>query len=161
MSRSFWPNKLPAEGRRQINMQPPCFSARYVCTSQQLPSDPLYGNRRWLVLTTIMTKKEHLSLYRETTRKQRQWIWYKDDTTKQNSAPWCFCSRRNAWNHSKKTIDRKNITLHFHQESFFQTIEYSLFAGHNSSRLWADYPAGQIQFPISWARQPVIRNNEL
>ena len=91
-----------------------------VRTSQQLPSNPLYGNRCWLVLTTIMTKKEHLSLYRETTRKQRQWICYKDDTTKQNSAPWCFCSRRNAWNHSKKTIDRKNITLHFHQESFFR-----------------------------------------
>ena len=42
-------------------MQPPCFSARYVCTSQQLPSDPLYGNRRWLVLTTIMTKKSTLA----------------------------------------------------------------------------------------------------
>ena len=131
-----------------------------VRTTQQLPSDPLYGNRRWLALTTIMTKKERLSLYRETTRKQRQWIWYKDDTTKQNSAPWCFCSRRSAWNHSKKTINKKYyITIS--PGKFFQTIDYSLFAGHNSTRLWADYPAGQIQFPISWARQPVIRNNEL
>ena len=32
-----------------------------VRTSQHLPSDPLYGNRRLLVLTTIMRKKSTLA----------------------------------------------------------------------------------------------------
>ena len=33
--------------------------------------------------------------------------------------------------------------------NIFETLEISLFAGHNSWRLSADYLAGQIQFPIS------------
>ena len=31
----------------------------------------------------------------------------------------------------------------------FETLDISLFAGHNAWRLSADYPPGQIQFPIS------------
>ena len=125
-----------------------------VRTSQQLPSDPLYGNRRWLVLTIIMRKK-HLSLFRETTRKQKQWIWYvRMIQQNKNQHLGVFVVGEMCETTAGKLSTGKILDCIF-TGNIFETLEISLFAGHNSSRLWADYPAGQIQFPISWAKQPV------